>query len=219
MRNFIASVLLIVVLIVTGCSSTQEPVPTEVSQPAEEEPQAEVTPDISPEVVDEPPAQEFTDPPVEEEPDEEVAQEEADEELGEEVEQGTVEEYIPTQETYDRTFSEVEETIAKLNEIIRDQDYEEWQSYLTAKYRREMSSPEKLRELSEHRILKRNNIQLTSLQDYFRFVVVPSRANARLDDLVFRNDDEVEAIMIIQGQRVILYQLRKVDGRWKIDIF
>lgn len=220
MNKFIVLGLFIFLLL--GCSSTQEPASSE--QPAEQEPpedqsrpvedaQVETmedepvpdTPELSPKTVDEPPPEELT---PQEEPEE-----------TDEIDQGEVEEYVPTQETYDRTFSEVEETIGRLNEIIRERDFEEWKSYLTENYKRTMSSPEKLEELSSHRILQRNNIVLQSLEDYFSYVVVPSRANARLDDLVFRNDDRVEAIMIIQGQRVILYQLRKVNGTWKIAIF
>jgi hypothetical protein len=66
-------------------------------------------------------------------------------------------------------------------------------------------------------ILQRNDIVLESLRDYFRWVVVPSRANARLDDLRFATKTDVEAIMSVNGQRVILYHLKKVDGSWKID--
>lgn len=228
MNKFIVLGLLIVSLGLFGCAGTQEKATPAEEGPAEEAPaeaappldeevdsreptdQEEPTEEIAPEVIEEPPAEELTSP-------EEPAEEQKEDE--EAVEQGAVEEYVPSQETYDRTFSEVEETIGRLNEIIRDRDFEEWKSYLTENYLRRMSSPEMLEELSSRRILERNNIVLESLEDYFRFVVVPSRANARLDDLVFRNDEQVEAIMIIQGQRVILYQLRKVNGTWKIAIF
>lgn len=225
MNKFIVLGLLIFLLL--GCISTQEPTASEQQtvsdQPEESADQIEETRDddpgevpadtpdqeapaeLSPETIEEPPAEELT-------PTEEPAE-------TDEVDQGEVEEYVPTQETYDRTFIEVEETISRLNEIIRERDFEEWKSYLTENYIRTMSSPQMLEELSSHRILQRNNIVLKSLADYFRFVVVPSRANARLDDLVFRNDEQVEAIMIIQGQRVILYQLRKVNDTWKIAIF
>lgn len=122
-------------------------------------------------------------------------------------------------EVYERTFSEIEETIAELNRVIQARDFRRWQEYLTKDYIDTYSDPVTLRELSETPILDRNDIELTSLRDYFDWVVVPSRANARLDDLRFIRNDQVEAIMEVRGQRVILYQLTNVDGDWKVDVF
>jgi hypothetical protein len=82
-----------------------------------------------------------------------------------------------------------------------------------------MSMPSTLQKLSDSPILKRNNIVLKSLDDYFQYVVAPSRSNARLDDLVFLDKNTVEAIMVVRGQRVILYQLENRDGKWKIGLF
>jgi hypothetical protein len=122
-------------------------------------------------------------------------------------------------EVYERTFSEIEETIAELNRVIQARDFRQWQEYLTKEYIDTYSDPTTLRELSETPILERNNIELTNLRDYFDWVVVPSRANARLDDLRFVRNNQVEAIMEVRGQRVILYQLTNVDGDWKVDVF
>ncbi|TVR59207.1 MAG: hypothetical protein EA426_08875 [Spirochaetaceae bacterium] len=127
--------------------------------------------------------------------------------------------FVVTEEVYVKTFEEVEKTIGILNEIIRDRDFEHWKRYLTQTYIDEFSDPETLRARSQSPILQRNNIVLRSLEDYFNWVVAPSRANARLDDLEFVNDDTVIAIMVVQGQPVILYQLKNTDGIWKIDLF
>ncbi|MFP4430465.1 MAG: hypothetical protein ACOCW6_02795 [Spirochaetota bacterium] len=122
-------------------------------------------------------------------------------------------------EVYERTFSEIEETIAELNRVIQARDFRRWQENLTKKYVDTYSDPGMLRQVSETPILERNNIELNSLRDYFDWVVVPSRANARLDDLRFIQDDQVEAIMEVRGRQVILYQLTKVDDDWKVDVF
>lgn len=124
-----------------------------------------------------------------------------------------------SEELYVQTFDEVEATIEELNQIIANRNFVLWQDYLTPAYRQTYSNPEVLERSSESAILQRNNIELTSLQDYFNFVVVPSRANARLDDLVFRDEDTVEAIMEVDGQRYLLYLLKKMNNRWKIDTF
>lgn len=124
-----------------------------------------------------------------------------------------------TEEVFERTFSEVEQTIEELNAIIERRDYQQWLSYLTEEYRRTYSDPRMLREISRMPTLQRNQIELRSLRDYFEWVVGPSRANARLDDLRFLTDQQVEAIMVVRDQPVILYRLRNLDGNWKVDVF
>ncbi len=124
-----------------------------------------------------------------------------------------------SKEVYSKTFSAVEKVIEDLNKIISARNFEAWKSYLTPQYTEEMSMPSTLQKLSDSPILKRNNIVLKSLDDYFQYVVAPSRSNARLDDLVFLDKNTVEAIMVVRGQRVILYQLENRDGKWKIGLF
>jgi hypothetical protein len=143
---------------------------------------------------------------------EEIPIEEPDrEEAGEEG-------FIVSEEVFSRTFSDIEELIKKLNKIIGSSNYDSWLEYLTKEYINYYSDEETLRELSQRPILQKYNIRLTSLKDYFNYVVVPSRSDVRLDDLVFEDNNRVKAVMIIDDQRVILYQLEKVNEEWKIGI-
>ncbi len=124
-----------------------------------------------------------------------------------------------SEELYEQTFTEVERTISELNEIIANRNFGAWQNYLTEDYRQTYSDPAVLEENSQSAVLVRNNIILRTLEDYFNFVVVPSRSNARLDDLVFIGEDTVEAIMEVNERRYLLYLLKKTGNRWKIDTF
>ena len=120
-------------------------------------------------------------------------------------------------DVYSQAFAEVEAVILELNQIIFRGEFENWKTYLTDRYLEFHSDPEVLSRLSNQPILAQNNIRLRSLRDYFEDVVVPSRARARLDDLIFYSDTLVEAVTDFRGQRVILYLLRKIGGEWKID--
>ncbi len=196
------------VVLLGGCVGAPETVddsPTvDESAPSESLSEPVATEESEPEPVVEP-------EPVEPEPDTEESV------VLEEVEEpGPIE---VSEELYDQTFTEVEMTIAELNQIIADRNFEQWQRYLTEGYRRTYSDPDVLARSSQAAILLRNNIRLRSLEDFFRYVVVPSRSNARLDDLVFRDEETVEAIMEVGDQRYLLYLLKKEGDRWKIDIF
>lgn len=123
-----------------------------------------------------------------------------------------------TKAEYNKTFEDVRQLIETLNHIIAARDYKEWLRYLTSKYVETYSSPKTLERISNEPMLKRYNLRVTSLKEYFLDVVVPSRANARLDDLDFVDKSQVKAITIIDGQRYILYDLRLVDGGWKVGV-
>jgi len=124
-----------------------------------------------------------------------------------------------TEEIYKNTFNEIEALIKELNQIIFERKYNTWKSYLDEKYIEEIGAPAYLAQFSDRPILKKYNVKLRSLNDYFEFVVVPSRSNAKLDEIFFVDENKVTAYMFIQNQKTILYQLRYDGKRWKISIW
>ena len=194
----------------SGCATAPE---ADEQPSAAEAPAAAVAP-AAPEPDAETPAEEVAPPAPEDDP-LPLLPDEPDEP----AEPEAPESFEVTEEIYEQTFSEVEQTIEELNAVIEQRDYQRWLTYLTDEYRRTYSDPRTLREISRMPTLQRNEIELRTLRDYFEWVVGPSRANARLDDLHFLSDDHVEAIMVVRDQPVILYRLRNLDGNWKVDVF
>ena len=129
------------------------------------------------------------------------------------------ESFVVSEEVYNKTFDEVEEFIRNLNEIIRRRDYDTWLTYLSDEYIRRTSDPAYLHEQSETPMLKKNNIELESLEDYFRYVVVPSRSQVTIDDIEFLDENHVKALSTIRGTRGILYLLVRKNGDWKIGVW
>jgi len=125
-----------------------------------------------------------------------------------------------SQEHYNITFDEVRRFIEELNRIIASSNYPEWRERLSPEYFSEISSPEFLRNTSESPILADRRITLRTPQDYFRNVVVPSRANQRVDEIEFISMYRVRAFTINtrvgREQWLILYDLEKIDDSWKI---
>ena len=122
-----------------------------------------------------------------------------------------------TQELFDTTKNDVQKLIQQLNTIIRAKDYEAWTSFLSHDYFTTISSPEFLEQTSESARLKAMKIVLTNPKDYFLYVVVPSRANDRVDDIEFIAKTRVKAFTITpNGQRLRLYNLEQVGDSWKI---
>jgi len=128
-----------------------------------------------------------------------------------------------SQEHYAATRDEVQRFIESLNQIIRNRNFNAWRDCLSPEYLANISRPEFLEELSESPALKtrRPPIVLRSVQDYFTHVVVPSRANLRVDDIEFLGENRVRALAVRtlnsgEERREILYDLEKINNTWKI---
>ena len=190
--------ILLTVFALFSCATPPEPIVEEpVVEVIQEKPQPAETPPPVEEKVTEAPAEEpEPEPEAEPEPAEEV--------------------FTVTEEFFTETFEDIRALITELNAIIIDENYNKWLTYLTQEYISFHSSDEILKKNSDQPLLVKYDITLRNLKDYFRYVVVPSRSNARLDDLVFIDNDHVKAIMIFKEQRTILYLLNRVDEKWKI---
>jgi hypothetical protein len=118
------------------------------------------------------------------------------------------------------TFVDVRELILNLNSIIQAKNFDAWSKALTQDYLEHYSSSETLAKLSESSVLKRQGLALRSLEDYFKYVVYPSRQNDRVDDIEFIEPAKIKAILINpKGERLVLYNLEKIGDTWKIAIW
>ncbi len=127
--------------------------------------------------------------------------------------------YEVSQELYEQTFDEIEALIMELNSVISKKQYTRWLSYLSNTYKQTYNSREKLDEINQYAQLKDNGIVLTDLKGYFDWVVVPSRSQATLDEIVFVGEDQVIAYSSFNGKRAKLYELERIDGEWKITVW
>jgi hypothetical protein len=122
-----------------------------------------------------------------------------------------------TKEEFDTAKSEVQQLIQKLNGIIRAKDYDSWVSYLGTGYFAIINSKEYLDRINKSERMIKARITLYSARDYFIHVVVPSRANDRVDDIEFISQNRVKAYTINpKGERLRLYDLEKTRSSWMI---
>ena len=126
-----------------------------------------------------------------------------------------------TQEYYTSTMEDVRSFIEELNRIIRNRNYNAWRATLSPEYFEEISSSENLQQISEQPAMTTRRIVLKNAEDFFMHVVVPSRANSRVDDIEFISLSRVKAFTINtnragEEQRLLLYNLEKTGNLWKI---
>ena len=122
-----------------------------------------------------------------------------------------------SREYYDQTLADVRQFINRLNAIIANNNYNGWRNALSDEYYALISSPEYLASRSEEPGLKTRRIVLRTVNDYFIHVVVPSRADSRVDEIEFAADHIVKAFYLdTSARRLRVYELRKIDNDWKI---
>ena len=162
-----------------------------------------------------------TEPKVE--PPQEITVAEEITEVKEEVEVKE-EEFDPanvSREYYDSTKEDVRNFIEELNFIIRSGNYSAWKDALSPEYFAQISSAENLRQVSDTPTMRALRIVLRTAEDYFTYVVVPSRANSSVDDIEFISKDRVKAFTVTTSrsgevQRLRLYDLERTGNMWKI---
>ena len=121
------------------------------------------------------------------------------------------------QEVKEAVKKDIVDYVNELNNIIRRRDYREWTKRITGIYQRYLSSPENLERASQADRLKKNNIKLENLYDYFIHVVVPSRDHDRVDDIEFVKEDRVKAYTVDRNSRRLrLYELERSGDTWII---
>ena len=226
MKSIKLSFLLIFIILVISCRSdaavrVEEPPaePVTAVVPVKEEPVVEVQPVIT----------EVAQLPVEEiievivEPVEEAVVEAIEEIIipAAEIVQPPEEVFVASQEQYDTTMQEVRGFIDYLNRAISNRNYGAWRAALSDEHFAEISSPENLQMISELPAMRTRRIVLRTAEDYFIHVVVPSRANSRVDDIEFFGRDRVKAFSINtnragETQRLVLYDLERVGDSWII---
>ena len=137
-----------------------------------------------------------------------------------------------SEEMFRTAKTEITVTIFELNWIIKAKDYKAWVNHLSEPYFLEISSKSFLDEKTDE-LYRRDQIVaqntgrdpglvekriLRTAMDYFNYVVVPSRANDKLDDISFITETRVRAYTVDErrGQRLVLYDLAHIDDKWLI---
>jgi hypothetical protein len=126
--------------------------------------------------------------------------------------------YQVTPEKKQTSLAEIKVLVEKLNALIEKKNFAEWKTYLDQDYIRTYSDPARLKDYSARDpVLKQFKKVMKTLEDYFIFQVVPSRANVVVDDIAFLDENRVYVYTVVDKERVLLYLLKLYDKEWKIS--
>ncbi len=111
--------------------------------------------------------------------------------------------------------NEILQTIRELSVIMTDYDFNAWMKYIDPESLRYWSNPRNLLNASKRLPSK---TRLSHLNDYFRYVFVPSRKGRSVEEIRYISRDSVKAVQPMQDRDVVYYNFVRRNGKWMVNI-
>lgn len=107
--------------------------------------------------------------------------------------------------------------ISKLDTVMKNRDYKTWLTYLNDESIRYWSNRSNLAKAENRLPVK--GLQLRNLEDYFKYVFIPSRSGRRVDEIRYEDDRQVKAVQVNGDTDVVYYNFEKdAKGVWKLHL-
>lgn len=113
--------------------------------------------------------------------------------------------------------SKILQIINELSEIMATKNYNSWLNYIEKESIQYYSNPVNLRKAQKKLPIK--NLQLNDLEDYFRFIFIPSRKVSNVDEIRYISKTNIKAVQVKEDfSTVVYYYFVKKDGKWKVHL-
>lgn len=122
-----------------------------------------------------------------------------------------------TKEEFIADKTEIINVIKELQKIMDKQDYQGWLKYISKSSIQYYSSPVNIRKANKR--LPDKTIVLNGLEDYFKYVFIPSRKASQVDEIRYVSKTAVKAVQVQEdGSIFVYYNFEKEDGAWKVKL-
>lgn len=128
-----------------------------------------------------------------------------------------------SKDTFESDKAEIFRTIESLKTIMSDFDYQSWLLYIDNESKVYWSKPANLKKAQGKLPIK--GLQLRTLQDYFKYVFVPSRAGRNISTIRYESENYVKAVQITslgssetEEKYTVYYYFNKIDGHWQLHL-
>lgn len=128
-----------------------------------------------------------------------------------------------SQDTFEADKAEILRNIEELKTIMRDFDYKSWLFHVDEESRIYWSKNSNLKKAQSKLPIK--GLQLRTLQDYFKYVFVPSRAGRDVTTLRYESENYVKAVQVTDSETddsaekyTVYYYFNKINGHWQLHL-
>jgi hypothetical protein len=112
--------------------------------------------------------------------------------------------------------AKIMEIISELEVIMKNVNYNSWIRYLTNASIQYWSSSANLYQVSQKLPVK--GLKLRSLEDYFKFVFIPSRIGREVTEIRYISPTLVKAVQVSENTDIIYYNFEKINNKWYIKL-
>lgn len=113
--------------------------------------------------------------------------------------------------------TEIINIIKELQKIMDKQDYQGWVKHISKTSIQYYTSPVNIRKANKR--LPDKTIVLNGLEDYFKYVFIPSRKASQVDEIRYVSKTAVKAVQVQEdGSIFVYYNFVKEDNEWKVKL-
>ncbi|WP_318663501.1 hypothetical protein [Treponema sp.] len=119
-------------------------------------------------------------------------------------------------ETYEMDKKIILQKIAELNTIMKDKNYKSWLNYIEQSSINFWSMKSNLSTVSKQLPVK--GLNLKTLEDYFKYVFIPSRMGRRIDEIRYISSTSIKAVQVRNDETIVYYNFKKIDDDWLVEL-
>ncbi len=149
-------------------------------------------------------------------PEEEPQADETEQEYLRSIDNMETEESV-TKEEFTDDKARILEIIRELSDIMEKRDVIRWKEFIAPESLKYYSNPVNLNKAQKK--LPNKTVRLGSIDDYFRYVFIPSRKRSQVDEIRYISKTNIKAVQVKDDKSVVIYYyFTKKDGRWFVRL-
>ncbi|MBO5137421.1 MAG: hypothetical protein J6B81_02865 [Spirochaetaceae bacterium] len=118
-------------------------------------------------------------------------------------------------DTFNQDKKDILELIDQIDQTMQSNNYNKWLSYVVPESKVYWQNRNNLNSIQERLPVK---VKISSMQDYFKYVFVPSRAGRNVDEIRYVSSSLVKAVQVKDNRDIIYYTFEKIDGKWMLKL-
>ena len=186
-----------------------KPEPQKPAEPKPAEPKKEEPPKEPEKVAEVPKPKEEEKPPVEEKPQPQapVPTDEYTRSVGD---------ISVSKDDFEKDKKEILRIIDELAVIMKERDYKSWLTYIDSESTDYWQKPANLKKAQKRLPVK--GLTIRNLQDYFKYVFIPSRQERTITEIRYESSTYVKAVQVEESEDIVFYYFNKINGKWMLHL-
>ena len=107
--------------------------------------------------------------------------------------------------------------IEEMSEIMENQDVDDWLKYIEPDSIKYYKNPINLQKAQKK--LPNKSIRLKTINDYFKYVFIPSRKRSKVDEIRYISKTNIKAVQVKDDKSIVVYYyFTKINGKWYVQL-